>query len=198
MEDTQTLIQFIEKQMTLFNIENNKKNIKKIYKKCQRELEKLSFWGDAPKILIGKNKTKTFTLGQINILKHNTEDYFLKLSPYSKEELNKIIKHNIENFEKEIGLLSGNTKTVDEFDEFGNFTKPKISKSEIIELMITTLFKENYEINFKLWNDDLTYIHQIEYIISPVESHEFTCQTEFLIRNNRLKNPISYVSKKNS
>ena len=197
MEDTQTLIQFIEKQMTLFNIEN-KKNIKKIYKKCQRELEKLSFWGDAPKILIGKNKTKTFTLGQINILKHNTEDYFLKLSPYSKEELNKIIKHNIENFEKEIGLLSGNTKTVDEFDEFGNFTKPKISKSEIIELMITTLFKENYEINFKLWNDDLTYIHQIEYIISPVESHEFTCQTEFLIRNNRLKNPISYVSKKNS
>ena len=198
MEDTQTLIQFIEKQMTLFNIENNKKNIKKIYKKCQRELEKLSFWGDAPKILIGKNKTKTFTLGQINILKHNPEDYFLKLSPYSKEELNKIIKHNIENFEKEIGLLSGNTKTVDEFDEFGNFTKPKISKSEIIELMITTLFKENYEINFKLWNDDLTYIHQIEYIISPVESHEFTCQTEFLIRNNRLKNPISYVSKKNS
>ena len=62
--------------------------------------------------------------------------------------------------------------------------------------MITTLFTENYEINFKLWNDDLTYIHQTKYITSPVELHEFTCQTEFLIRNNRLKNPISYVSKK--
>lgn len=196
MENMQTLIQFIEKQMTLFNIENNKKNVKKIYKKCQRELEKLNFWEEAPKILIGKNRTKTFTLGQINILKHNTEDYFLKRSPYSKEEFDKIIKHNIENFEKEIGLLSENTEIIDEFDEFSNFTKPEISKSQIIELMITTLFTENYEINFKLWNDDLTYIHQTEYITSPVELHEFTCQTEFLIRNNRLKNPIAYVSKK--
>lgn len=196
MENHETLIDFVEKQMTLYNIEKNEINRKKIYKKCQRELEKLEFWQNAPTIIVGRNKTKTFNLGQINILKYKTENYFLKLSPFDKKEIEEIIKQNIEDFENEIKLLSQeeNEKTEEEIEEFYS---PRITKKDILELMISTLFNEKYEIDYKLWQEDLNYIHQLEYISSPVEYHEFTCQNEFIIRNKRLKNPSMYVSKKN-
>lgn len=196
MENHETLIDFVEKQMTLYNIEKNEINRKKIYKKCQRELEKLGYWQNAPKIVVGRNKTKTFNLGQINILKHKTEDYFLKLSPFNKKEIDEIIKKNIEEFEKEIDLLSKEKN--EEIEEIEEFYPPIITKNDILEVMITTLFNEKYEIDLKLWQEDLNYIHQLEYISSPVEYHEFTCQNEFIIRNKRLKNPSLYVSKKNS
>lgn len=196
MENHETLIDFIEKQMTLYNIEKNEVNKKKIYKKCQRELEKLKYWANAPKIVVGRNKTKTFNLGQIKILKHKTENYFLKLSPFNKKEIDEIIKQNIEAFEKEIELPS--QKENEETEEIEESYSPRITKNDVLELMITTLFNEKYEINFKLWQEDLNYIHQLEYISSPVEYHEFTCQNEFIIRNKRLKNPSLYVSKKNN
>ena len=122
MENHETLIDFVEKQMTLYNIEKNEINRKKIYKKCQRELEKLEFWQNAPTIIVGRNKTKTFNLGQINILKYKTENYFLKLSPFDKKEIEEIIKQNIEDFENEIKLLSQeeNEKTEEEIEEFAN------------------------------------------------------------------------------
>ena len=194
MENHETLINFVEKQMTLYNIEKNEINQKKIYKKCQRELEKLGYWQNAPKIVVGRNKTKIFNLGQINILKSKTEDYFLKLSPFDKKEIDEIIKKNIEEFEKEIELLSKEENI--ETEEIEEFHSPKITKNDILEVMITTLFNEKYEIDYNLWQEDLNYIHQLEYISSPVDYHEFTCQNEFIIRNKRLKSPTLYVSKK--
>lgn len=191
MGNHETLTDFIEKQMTLYNIEKNETNQKKIYKKCQRELEKLKFWQNAPTIIVGRNKTKTFNIAQINLLKSKTENYFLKLSPFDKNKIEEIIKKNIEDYEKELEL--GFKKENEEIEEFYS---PKIKKNDILEVMITTLFNEKYKIDLKSWQEDLDYIHQSEYISSPLEYHEFTCQNEFVIRNERVKNPISYVSEK--
>lgn len=60
-----SLTEFIEKQMTFYQIENNEKNFGKIYKKCQRTLTSLGFWEKAETRIVKKSKTKFFNENEI-------------------------------------------------------------------------------------------------------------------------------------
>lgn len=187
-----SLKQFVKEQMTLYNIEDNKNNEKKIYKKCQRELEKLKYWQNAKNKIIKKNKTKLFNSNQLNELSYLIGDYLLKLSNFNKEEFNKIKIENekiIDNYYQDIN----NEKN--ENYEYDDFPKSILKDSDIIKLMIQTLFEEKYTINTQLWQEDLTFCRD-NFLDSLVDELNFINSNEYIIRNRRLNNPSSYIIKK--
>lgn len=190
MENNITLNEFIENQMTLFNIKKDEKNKIKIYKKCQRTLTDLGFWQSAEIIPVGKTKAKIFTPNQINELKKATSSYFLKLSNYDKAEFEKIKQENWANFEASIN------DDEDDNEEIEISFTTQIKNSDIFQLMLTTIFEQHFKINYKLWSEDLAFCNKLYSIEDYEEQTEFISSDEYIIRNNRLKNKRSYVSRK--
>lgn len=190
MENNITLNEFIENQMTLFNIKKDEKNKIKIYKKCQRTLIDLGFWQNAEVISLGKTKAKIFTPSQIEELKKATSSYFLKLSSYNKTEFDKIKRENWANFEAAIN------DDEDENEEIEISYIPKIKNSDVFQLMLTTIFEQHFKIDYKLWAEDLAFCEQLYSIENPEEQTAFISSDEYIIRNNRLRHKRSYVSKK--
>lgn len=190
MENNITLNEFIENQMTLYNIKKDEKNKIKIYKKCQRTLTDLGFWQSAEIIPVGKTKAKIFTPNQINELKKATSSYFLKLSNYNKAEFDKIKQENWANFEASINDDEHDNKEIEI-----SFTT-QIKNSDIFQLMLTTIFEQHFKINYKLWSEDLSFCNKLYSIEDYEEQTEFISSNEYIIRNNRLRNKRSYVSRK--
>lgn len=190
MKNNITLNEFIENQMTLFNIKKDEKNKIKIYKKCQRTLIDLGFWQNAEVISLGKTKAKIFTPSQIEELKKATSSYFLKLSSYNKTEFDKIKRENWANFEAAIN------DDEDENEEIEISYIPKIKNSDVFQLMLTTIFEQHFKIDYKLWAEDLAFCEQLYSIENPEEQTAFISSDEYIIRNNRLRHKRSYVSKK--
>lgn len=177
-----SLTEFIEKQMTFYQIENNKKNFSKIYKKCQRTLISLGFWDKAELRLVKKSKTKFFNKNEIETLKKATAEYFLKLSKFDKSILDKIKEDNWTN------LFNNSDKN--------NIYNSPITQSELITVMLTTLFEEKYTIDTKLWAEDKNFCNKLYKYDDPVVQTEFINSYEYIIRNNRLSNTQNYVKKK--
>lgn len=186
------LTEFIEEQMTLYNIENNKKNFSKIYKKCQRTLISLGFWDNAEIRLVGKSKTKFFYKNAIDKLKEATADYFLKLSNFDKAQFDKIKKDNWA-----ILFDDGNEDYYREIDEDEYHYARPIQRSQIAGLMLQTLFEEKYSLDLATWQKDSDFCNQIYKFGDDVGAQtEFTNSNEYIIRSERLKNPSNYVKKK--
>lgn len=184
------LTEFIEEQMTLYQIENNKKNFSKIYKKCQRTLISLGFWHNAETRLIGKSKTKFFYKNAIDKLKEATGDYFLKLSNFDKSKFDKIKDDNWT-------ILFDDSDEDDyrELDEDHIYNLP-VTQGELITVMLTTLFEEKYTIDVALWAEDKSFCNKLYKYDDVVAQTEFINSNEYIIRINRLKNPSNYVKKK--
>ena len=186
------LTEFIEEQMTLYNIENNKKNFSKIYKKCQRTLISLGFWDNAEIRLVGKSKTKFFYKNVIDKLKEATADYFLKLSNFDKAQFDKIKKDNWTSL-----FDDGNEDYYREVDEEEYYYSRPIQRSQIAGLMLQTLFEEKYTLDLATWQKDSDFCNQIRKFGDDVGAQtEFTNSNEYIIRYNRLKNPSNYIKKK--
>lgn len=176
------LTQFIEEQMTVYQIENNKKNFSKIYKKCQRTLISLDFWDKAELRLVKKSKIKFFNKNEIETLKKATAEYFLKLSKFDKSILDKIKEDNWTN------LFNNSDKN--------NIYNSPITQSELITVMLTTLFEEKYTIDTKLWAEDKNFCNKLYKYDDPVIQTEFINSNEYIIRNTRLNNIKNYIKKK--
>lgn len=186
------LTEFIEEQMTLYQIENNKKNFSKIYKKCQRTLISLGFWDNAETRLVGKSKTKFFYKNAIDKLKEATGDYFLKLSNFDKSKFDKIKDDNWT-----ILFDDGNEDSYREIDEEEYQYARPIQRSQIVGLMLQTLFEEKYTLDLATWQKDSDFCNQIYKFGDDVGAQtEFINSNEYIIRINRLKNPSNYVKKK--
>jgi hypothetical protein len=186
------LTEFIEEQMTLYQIENNKKNFSKIYKKCQRTLISLGFWDNAEIRLVGKSKTKFFYKNAIDKLKEATADYFLKLSNFDKSKFDKIKEDNWA-----ILFDDGNEDYYREIDEEEYQYSRPIQRSQIVGLMLQTLFEEKYTLDLALWQKDSDFCNQINEFGDDVGAQtEFINSNEYIIRRNRLKNPSNYIKKK--
>lgn len=185
------LTEFIEKQMTLYNIENNKKNFSKIYKKCQRTLISLGFWDKAEIRLVGKSKTKFFKKEEIEKLKEATADYFFKLSKFDKSKFDKIKKDNWNNF-----FDYGDEDDYRELDEDHIYDLP-VTQGELITAMLTTLFEERYTIDISLWSEDKSFCNKLyKYHDDVIEQTKFINSDEYIIRHQRLSNTRNYVKKK--
>lgn len=176
-----SLTEFIEKQMTFYQIENNKKNFGKIYRKCQRTLISLGFWEKAETRIVKKSKTKFFNENEIETLKKATAMYFIKLSKFDKSILDKIKEDNWTN------LFNNNDKN--------NIYNSPITQSELITVMLTTLFEEKYTIDTKLWAEDKNFCNKLYKYDDHVVQTEFINSYEYIIRNNRLSNTQNYVKK---
>lgn len=189
------LTEFIEEQMTLYKIKNNKKNFSKIYKKCQRTLISLGYWDNAKIKLIGKSKTKHFEKEVIENLKKETADYFLKLSNFDKSKFDKIKKDNWTNLFKD-----ENFENQDEYrayDEEDLFYSLPVTQGELIATMLTTLFEEKYTIDTATWAADKSFCNKIYKYDNDTEAQmEFINSDEYIIRSTRLKNTRNYVTKK--
>ena len=176
-----SLTEFIEKQMTFYQIENNKKNFGKIYRKCQRTLISLGFWEKAETRIVKKSITKFFNENEIETLKKATAMYFIKLSKFDKSILDKIKEDNWTN------LFNNNDKN--------NIYNSPITQSELITVMLTTLFEEKYTIDTKLWAEDKNFCNKLYKYDDHVVQTEFINSYEYIIRNNRLSNTQNYVKK---
>ena len=183
-----SLTEFIEEQMTLYQIENNEKKFSKIYKKCQRTLISLGFWEKAETRIVKKSKTKFFNENEIERLKKATAEYFLKLSKFDKSILDKIKEDNWTN-------LFNNSNKNDYNSNKNNIYNSPITQSELITVMLTTLFEEKYTIDTKLWAEDKNFCNKLYKYDDPVVQTEFINSYEYIIRNNRLSNTQNYVKK---
>lgn len=184
------LTEFIEKQMTLYQIENNKKNFSKIYKKCQRTLISLGFWDKAEIRLVGKSKTKFFNKNEIETLKKATAEYFLKLSKFDKAKFDKIKEDNWTSL-----FDDGDEDDYREVDEDHIYNLP-VTQGELITAMLTTLFEEKYTIDVALWAEDKSFCNKLYKYDDVVAQTEFINSDEYIIRNKRLSNTRNYVKKK--
>lgn len=185
-----SLTEFIEKQMTFYQIKNNEKNFSKIYKKCQRTLISLGFWEKAETRIVKKSKTKFFNENEIETLKKATAEYFLKLSKFDKSILDKIKKDNWTNL-----FNNSNKNNYNKLDKNDIYNSP-INQSELITVMLTTLFKEKYTIDTKLWAEDKNFCNKLYNYDDPALQTELINSYEYIIRNNRLSNTQNYVKKK--
>lgn len=190
MEYPISLTEFIEEQMTFYQIENNKKNFSKIYKKCQRTLISLGFWDKAELRLVKKSKTKFFNKNEIETLQKATAEYFLKLSKFDKAILDKIKKDNWTN------LFNNSDKNDYNKLDKNDINNSPITQSELITVMLTTLFEEKYTIDTALWAEDKNFCNKLYKYDDPVAQTEFINSYEYIIRNNRLNNTQNYVKKK--
>ena len=184
-----SLTEFIEKQMTFYQIENNEKNFRKIYRKCQRTLISLGFWEKAETKLVVKSKTKVFNKNEIETLKKVTTEYFLKLSKFDKSILDKINENNYTN------LFNNNKDDYSKLNK-NHLNKSNITQDELLTAMITTLFEEKYTINIKLWEKDKRFCNKPCNVDNPVAQMEFINSNEYIIRNTRLSNIRNYIKKK--
>lgn len=199
MKNHTSLNDFIKNQMTLYNIENNKKNFSKIYKKCQRTLINIGFWEKAKTILIGKNKTKIFDENQISQLKKETSNYFLKLSKHDKAKFDKIKKDNWNNFFASINEnydYLNDTKIEPDKNIKNTYSSPKVQKGDIMFIMLASIFEINFKLDLKTWQEDLEFCDKLYLIENPEEQVEFISSDEYIIRNTRLRNKANYVTKR--
>ena len=184
-----SLTEFIEKQMTFYQIENNEKNFRKIYKKYQRTLISLGFWEKAETKLVVKSKTKVFNKNEIETLKKATAVYFLKLSKCDKAILDKIKEDNWSN------IFNNSDKNDHSKLNTNDIYNSPITQSELITVMLTTLFEEKYTIDTALWAEDKNFCNKLYKYDDPVVQTEFINSYEYIIRNNRLSNTQNYVKK---
>lgn len=185
-----SLTEFIKKQMIFYQIENNEKNFGKIYRKCQRTLISLGFWENAETKLVVKSKTKVFNKNEIETLRQVTTEYFLKLSKFDKAILDKIKKDNWTNL-----FNNSNENDYNKLDK-NDINNSPITQSELITVMLTTLFEEKYTIDTALWAKDKNFCNKLYKYNDPVVQTEFINSYEYIIRNNRLNNTQNYVKKK--
>lgn len=185
-----SLTEFIKKQMTFYQIENNEKKFSKIYKKCQRTLISLGFWEKAETRIVKKSKTKFFNENEIKKLKKETAEYFLKLSKFDKSILDKIKEDNWTNL-----FNNSNKNDYNKLDK-NDINNSPITQSELITVMLTTLFEEKYTIDTALWAEDKSYCNKLYKYDDPVVQTELINSYEYIIRNNRLNNTQNYIKKK--
>lgn len=181
MEIYTTLTQFIEEQLTKFQITNTEKNQNKLRIKFTRTLKDLNLWDNAETRLIGRKHTKVFTHRQLQMLYSKVEPYLLKLSSINKEDLKAYRKDLKEHIEK-----------VQEWDEEKEkqeiqesyYSPPVVTRNEAIEVMITALFEKHFEpLDIKKWNDDKALIYFTDIMdMDDISAYQ---------ANRRLDNPVS-------
>ena len=80
-----TLTQFVEEQLTRFEIPETEKNISKFRIKFTRALKEMGLWDNAETKLIGRKHTKVFSDEVLQHLYKKVEPYLLKQSPINIE-----------------------------------------------------------------------------------------------------------------
>lgn len=181
-----TLNQFIDEQITKFEIPDTEENQKKLRAKFMRVLKDLKIWDNAETRTIGKAKTKVFNEIQLSKLYSEVQDYLLKRSPINKNDFDEYISEatkTIENF-------YNRTYEDDITEELSSqYAPPTVSSKELNQVMLQGLFEIFYEpIDVKRWNDDYAAAHF-------TDVQDFDTLESYLLQK-RLNNPLKAYTKR--
>ena len=186
MEKLQTLSDFIEEQITSFELSDTNKIKNKLRTKFTRTLKELDFWDNAKTQIFGRNKTKVFTQSQLNQLYEQEKNYLTKLS--------NIDQKNFEEFKKEYhdyldNRIDYQEKEISE-EEYERSHIKKVSDIDKMQIMIEAIFNRHFVLDEQKWNQDL----ETEFYASAVDNLD---DPRAYIALERLKNPLkSYVKLK--
>lgn len=182
METFKTLSEFIEEQVTKFNLTDTKETEKKLRVKFTRELKELNLWENAKKIHNGKVYTRVFTEDDLKKLSESVEKYLVKQSPIdyatymefkesSKKHIEFMRNYTYEDMENDISSSI--------------YDKPAITKEEKMEVMITALFEKYFTpLDMDLWERDDSIIHYTD--INDTATME---TAEYISANLRIRDP---------
>ncbi|MGQ7365882.1 hypothetical protein ACTGWM_09930 [Streptococcus suis] len=179
-----TLTEFVEEQLTKFDIPDTEKNHNKLRIKFTRTLKDLGIWDEAETKLIGRKHTKVFTHLQLQQLYNKVEPYLLKHSKIDLEELETYRRGHSEYLEK---LHSMSHDEFMKYQEEMQYEPPKVTNKEAMQIMLTALFEKFFEpLDLQQWNKDKA----LTFFTDDMDADS----VEYFLAKNRLDNPItSYV-----
>lgn len=188
MPNLRTLNNFIDEQLTKFKIPDTEENKKNCRAKFMRELKKLGYWNnDNPTIIIERSKTKQFTDKQLNDLYKRVESYLIKRSTLDFNLINQQKEKNQKLLDNPIPPLS-----YEEQEELLLFPPVEIPKNQKLEIMIEAIFNKYFELDEKLWLDDLQILDDPFH--ENQNNQELLTSTSYITAQLRNKNPLeSYV-----
>lgn len=176
-----TLTEFVEEQLTKFDIPDTEKNHNKLRIKFTRTLKKLDIWDNAETELIGRKHTKVFTNQQLQQLYVKVEPYLLKHSDIDTEEL-ETYRRQHENYLEELHNFSQEDFIRQQQEE--QFQPPQVTKNEAMQVMLTALFEKFFEpLDLKRWNDDLA----LTFFTDNTDADS----VDYFLASKRLNDPIS-------
>ncbi|TWT09772.1 hypothetical protein [Streptococcus sp. sy004] len=188
MKSHRTLNQFIDEQITKFEIPDTEQNQKRLRAKFMRVLKELNFWDNAETRIVGKSKTKVFTQDQLLQLYLKVENYLIKHSTIDEDDLAKYISEATAAIQNYHDTLD---KTPDELlkkEEEQKYEPPKISTKTLNHYMLKALFEVFYEpFDITQWNKDLA-----EYHFTDIEDID---TVNYYLVQKRLNDPISAYTK---
>lgn len=180
-----TLTEFVEEQLTKFDIPNNEKNHNKLRIKFTRTLKELEIWDKAETKLIGRKHTKVFTHQQLQMLYAEVEPYLLKNSNIDKEGLEEHRRQHEEYLEYM------HDRTQEDYikeQEEAQYQPPTVTKNEAMEVMITALFEKFFEpLDLKQWNNDKA----LTFFTDTIDAGNI----DYFLASKRLSDPISAYTK---
>ncbi|MEI4356090.1 hypothetical protein [Streptococcus suis] len=176
-----TLTEFVEEQLTKFDIPNTEKNHNKLRIKFTRTLKDLGIWNEAETKLIGRKHTKVFTHLQLQQLYSEVEPYLLKHSKIDLEELETYRRKHSEYLE-DLHNLSQDDYYIRQQEE--QYQPPKVTRNEAMQIMITALFEKFFEpLDLKQWNDDKAFV----FFTDDIDADS----VDYFLASKRLEDPVS-------
>lgn len=180
-----TLTQFIEEQLTRFEIQDTEKNRNKLRRKFIRTLEELEFWENAKTVLIERNKTKVFTPQQLQQLYNEVEPYLLKHGNIDIGELEEYRRKYDEYLEE---LHSMTQEDYMKLQAESQYEPPKVTQKEAMNVMVTALFEKFFEpLDIEQWNDDKAFAFFTDLMDKD--------SIDYFNVAKRLNNPVKYYVK---
>jgi hypothetical protein len=179
-----TLTEFVEEQLTRFNIPETEKNHNKLRIKFTRTLKELGIWDEADTKLIGRKLTKVFTNQQLQQLYIKVEPYLLKRS---KIDIEKLQAHRRKHEEYLENLHNFNQEDFIKQQQEEQYQPPTATENEIMQVMITALFEKFFEpLDIKKWNDDKAFVFYTDY--------QDADSVDYFLASSRLNDPVgNYV-----
>lgn len=190
-----SLTDFINEQITKFNIQNDEKVVLKLRQKFQRELKKLGIWDNPTEIkLVDRAKTKFFSIEQMNRLYSSVELYLLKISNTNIDDFKKY-KEDVSNYKDYILSDDYIEDMKKNYEDENNPFKATITKNEKLEFMIEALFNKFYEpIDEEQWIKD----KELNLIVDDYDE-EWAGSFDVYNARKRLNNKIkSYTKERKS
>lgn len=180
-----TLTEFVEEQLTKFEIPDTEKNRNKLRIKFTRTLKEIGIWDEAETKLIGRKNTKVFTFEQLEKLYSRVESYLLK---HSDIDIEKLKAHRQKHEEYLAELYNMTQEDFMRQQQEKQYQPPTVTSAEAIEVMITALFEKFFEpIDKDKWNEDKATI----FFTDPTDADSI----DFFQASNRLSSPVTYYVK---
>lgn len=189
MKNYTPLSQFIDYQITKYELEDTIETRRKLKMKFMRTLKKLKIWDNAETKLIGKKITRVFSEYELYQLYQLERDYLLYQSKLNTAELQEYINNYYNNKPKE----NHDDEDMSYYSAPDPYAPPTVTTKEIKDFMLEAIFNIFYgKIDIKQWNRDKETTH----ILSDDEDFQAT-DIDYIAAIKRLNNPIkSYTKRK--